>query len=297
MKRGDQTLRRIRSIREAFREASSFLEGRGIKDPMFEAELLLRHLLEWDRARFFMRLSENWPEALDKRLEAWLQRRAQGEPIQYIVGDQAFYGRRFLVNQRVLIPRPETEILVERVMDEAEDRWGHQALRVVDVGTGSGAIAITLALEKPHWQVTAIDLSQDALEVAKENARLHQVDGRIRWLEGSYLSGLSIREPIDILVSNPPYIPSRIIEQLEKQVRDYEPRLALDGGEDGLNPYREICQAFARWENKPRLVAFEIGYDQGKAVSELVKKIPGATQVSVYQDLAGLDRVVMGWVE
>lgn len=291
-------MQRTRTIREAFQEASSFLNTCGVLDPVFEAEWMIRELLEWDRTQFFLRLSDPWPEELNDRLSDWLKRRSQAEPLQYIIGHQAFYGRDFLVNSAVLIPRPETELLVERVLQVAEAKWeGHTELNVVDLGTGSGAIAITLALEKPHWLVTAIDLSQEALKVAKENARRFQVDHRIRWFQGSYLDAISPEEPIDILVSNPPYIPSNQIAQLEKQVRHYEPILALDGGTDGLQPYRCLCQAFAHWKNRPRLVAFEIGHDQGKAVCEIVRTFLKAKEVHLFSDLAGHDRIVMGWIE
>lgn len=291
-------MRRIKTIREAFQEASYFLEACGVSDPIFEAEWMIRHLLQWDRAQFFLRLSEPWPVELNDHLDDFLRRRKENEPIQYMIGYQAFYGRDFMVNPSVLIPRPETELLVERVLKEAERQWPKDShLNVVDVGTGSGVIAITLALERPDWQITAVDISTHALKVAQENANRFQVGSKIRWVNGSYLDALSPEEPIDILVSNPPYIPSSKIHQLERQVRDYEPVLALDGGVDGLEPYRILCHSYAKWKNHPRLIAFEVGHDQGDAVCSMVQSILDAKEVQLFSDLAGFDRVVTGWIK
>jgi release factor glutamine methyltransferase len=284
------------SVREAFQWASSFLRAAGVDSPEFEAELLLRRLIGVDRARFFLVLPEPWKREWTGPLKNWLNRRAAGEPLQYIVGDQEFYGRVFKVNRSVLIPRPETEVLVETVLEEAERHLGKSALHVVDVGTGSGAIAVTLALEKPKWHVTAIDLSEEALASAKENARFYGVEEKIDWIHGSFLTPLlSDLPPLDVLVSNPPYIPSDVIQTLEKQVRAFEPRLALDGGEDGLEPYRVLTEQIGKWTGK-RLVCFEIGADQGSEVAGLVEEIPGVTRVEVKQDLAGRDRVVVGFI-
>jgi release factor glutamine methyltransferase len=283
------------TLREAYRRASSFLQDNGAEENAnFEAELLIRRLVGLDRTQFFMRLSDPFPTDLATKLEEWLKRRAAGEPLQYIVGDQEFYGRVFHVSPAVLIPRPETELLIEAVIDEAERRFAEDELRVVDVGTGSGAIAVTLALEKPQWHLTAIDLSASALEVAQMNAARYGVREQICWLQGDLLApvgaGLS---DIDILVSNPPYIPSQTVYELERQVRDFEPHLALDGGDDGLSPYRRMVSALASVKAGPKLICFEIGADQGRAVAELLANV--CQEVTVKQDLAGLDRIVVGW--
>ncbi len=286
------------TIREAYQWASSFLREMGNSSPEFEAELLIRRLLGADRTRFFTMWREPWPEELTPCLQQWIQRRMQGEPIQYIVGDQEFYGRVFEVNPSVLIPRPETELLVETVLREADKEWKDKPLRVVDVGTGSGVIAVTLAAERPHWHVTAIDISKAALQTAKKNAARHGVEERIEWICGEYLTPLmKSAPPPDIVVSNPPYIPSGDIPHLEEQVSRFEPRLALDGGEDGLNPYRVLTRQLAKWNGKKvRLVCFEIGADQGREVSAMVQKISGDVNVSVRRDLAGRNRIIVGWI-
>jgi release factor glutamine methyltransferase len=273
--------------------ASSFLEQAGYPDPRFEAELFLRYLLELDRAQFFSRLGEDISSSEQDELQGLLERRVSGEPVQYILGGTEFYGRFFFVNPSVLIPRPETEILVENVLQEAGDLWEKPA-HIVEVGTGSGIIATTLLLEQSQWRITAIDISQKALDVARENATLYGVEKKITWVHGEYLSTLTDDVCIDILVSNPPYIPSHVVTSLDIEVKDFEPRIALDGGEDGLEPYRQIMEQLKMRNNPPRLICFEIGAEQGMDVTAIIKyAFPGAV-VSIYKDLAGRNRVVVG---
>jgi release factor glutamine methyltransferase len=288
----------MRTIQEAYLRASSFLRDHGIRSHQWEAEWMLCHLLKVDRARFFMIWSQELKTEEEWHLQQWLQRRGQGEPIQYILGCQEFYGRIFQVNPAVLIPRPETERLVEKVIQEAKTLWQDQPVDVVDVGTGSGVIAITLACEKPHWKITATDISTEALQVARSNAKLHGVEEKIRWIHDSYLHRLRTENAsVQILVSNPPYIPTEIIPTLEWQVTRYEPHLALDGGEDGLEPYRILTKQVAQWSNALRLICLEVGADQGKAVAQLVKEMVDDVDVSIYPDFAGLDRIVVGKVK
>ncbi|SFI67033.1 peptide chain release factor N(5)-glutamine methyltransferase [Thermoflavimicrobium dichotomicum] len=282
-----------KSIRVAYQMAASFLHKHGIESPEFEAEWLLRRILGVDRTQFFMIWDQLITPEQEIKLQQWLNRRAHGEPLQYIFGDQEFYGRLFTVTPAVLIPRPETELLVEAVIQEAIQKWELETLHVVDVGTGSGCIAITLAKECPHWRFTAIDISQEALQVARINAKKHAAVRHIRFVHGEYLSPM-LQEGVtfDILVSNPPYIPSSHIQFLEKQVSEYEPKLALDGGEDGLEPYRVLTRQVAMLPVKPRLIAFEIGHDQGEAVAQLVENL--GAQVQIRKDWAGHDRIVLG---
>lgn len=283
------------TIREAFAWASSFLLKRGTESPEFEAEVLLRRLLGWDRTQLFTRMTEPFPSDLETRWKSWVERRVQGEPIQYIVGDQEFYGRDFIVSPAVLIPRPETELLVEGVLQEGKSLFGHQPVCIAEVGTGSGCISISIALEASSWTITTVDLSSEALGVAYKNASSYGVLERVELLQGDLLEPLMpMADQFQIFVSNPPYISSCEMLELEKQVRDFEPHLALHGGEDGLNPYRLICEGLALWKNL-RLIAFEIGADQGKAVESLVQSIPGVFKTEIRRDYAGLDRMVFGW--
>lgn len=284
-----------RTIREAFAWASSFLRKRGTESPEFEAELLLRRLLGWDRTQLFTRMKESFPSGLESKWNDWIERRVHGEPIQYIVGDQEFYGRAFSVSPAVLIPRPETELLVEGILREGKKLFGDEPVCVAEAGTGSGCISISIALEASSWTVTTVDLSAEALGVARENAAFYDVLERVKLLQGNLLEPLlPMADRFQIFVSNPPYISSSDMLDLERQVRDFEPHLALHGGIDGLDPYRLICKDLASWKNL-RLIAFEIGADQGKEVEKLVQSISGVMKTEIRRDYAGLDRMVFGW--
>lgn len=284
----------VTTIREALAGASSLLREAGAKDAMFEAELLIRHTLNWDRTRFLTSMTEPIPAEAVDRLAALCQRRAENEPLQYIFGSQEFYGRPFTVGPGVLIPRPETEILVEHILRKADEMWEKDSpLRVADIGTGSGAICITLACERPSWDVATVDISADASRIAQENARLLGAD--IRFLLGDLVEPL-VQEGsrLDILVSNPPYIPSRDVDELDEEVRGFEPRLALDGGDDGLDFYRRLSQALPILLREKAIVAFEVGIHQAQAVAGLLQATGMVSETEIICDLAGIERVVMG---
>lgn len=280
------------TVGEVYRQASSFLGN------AFEAELLLRKMLGYDRTSFYMAFSQRFPQHKMKKWKEWLNRRRANQPIQYIIGEQEFYGRVFEVNESVLIPRPETEILVEKVLEQIDKHWGNQPVQVVDLGTGSGAIAVTLAAERSHIRVIAIDCSKEALQVATKNADRYGVGEQVVFLQGDFLAPLWNKEDsIDVVVSNPPYIPSKGIHDLESQVRDFEPILALDGGNDGLQAYRKILSQLQTWKlySNRFLLAFEIGYTQREQVEELIRLNFDDATVKTYPDLAGLDRVVIAY--
>lgn len=284
----------VTTIREALTRASSFLREAGAKDPGFEAELLLRHCLGWDRTRFLISLTDPVPAEVVERLDELLWRRSRHEPLQYMFGSQEFYGRPFAVRPGVLIPRPETEILVEQVLLHARQLWPDTAvLDVADIGTGSGAICVTLACERPGWNVTTVDLSPDATAIARENAE--RLGARIRFLQGDLVQPLlAAGEQVDILVSNPPYIPSTDVDQLDAEVLEHEPRLALDGGADGLDCYRRLCQALPSVLKARALVAYEVGIHQSRAVADLLTASGVIADVQIVPDLAGIERVVIG---
>jgi release factor glutamine methyltransferase len=286
-----------KSIREAFGEASSFLKQKGIDDALFEAEWMLRELVGVDRASFFLLWDKRLTAEQATMYQQWVERRASHEPLQYIFGKADFYGRLFKVTPDVLIPRPETELLVEHVLRLADDLFGSQVITLVDVGTGSGCIPITFQLERLHWSVTTIDISAKAITIAKQNAEQHEVDGKIQFRQGSYLEPVQ-QESVQIIVSNPPYIPSEVVLHLDDEVKEYEPHLALDGGKDGLTPYREITEQIAKLPSvTTRLIAFEIGDEQGREVAELVQRIPGCSWVDVRQDMNERDRYVFGIIK
>ena len=290
-------LEACKTIREALLWASSFLEQAQTKDPRFEAELLLRHCLQMERTAFLASMPDPIGQDTLEKLRELLNRRAAHEPIQYMLGEQGFYGRDFLVAPGVLIPRPETEILIEHILLHADRLWEKDArLAAVDLGTGSGAITLTLACERRHWQVSTVDISPDALAIARKNAKRFGVEGSVHFIQGNLTEPLMEKgERFDILVSNPPYIPSTDVDELEQEVQGYEPRLALDGGKDGLDFYRRICEALPVLLKETALVGFEVGIHQAHDVKQLMAASGVIDQVEIIPDLAGIDRVVIGW--
>jgi release factor glutamine methyltransferase len=261
--------------------------------PRLDAELLLAHVLGWSRARVLAEGQQPLSAAQHAALRELVARRAALEPVAYLVGHKEFYGLDFAVDRRVLVPRPETELLVDLALQEARRRTGHgqaadrHRLSIADIGTGSGCIAVALAVHLPEAQIYASDLSRAALEVAQRNIARHGVGDRVRLLEGDLLDPLP--EPVDIIVSNPPYT---VLSAISAGVRHHEPHLALDGGPEGLAIVRRLL-AQAPGKLRPGgAVLLEIGATQGPAVLELARGYFPTAQIGVHQDLAGLDRVV-----
>lgn len=283
-----------KTIREAFLKASSFLKERGIQDASICTELLLQHLFGWDRTTLLLRWGEVFPASDEKQWQELLDRKAAGEPVQYIMGEQDFYGLPFEVNEAVLIPRPETELLVERIVREGKRLFPQGSPLLADIGTGSGAIPVALAHACPEWRVYSSDLSPQALEVAKRNAARNGVANRVTLLEGDLLlpyveRGLSI----DILVSNPPYIPTGDLPTLQPEVRQFEPHSALFGGPDGLDLYRRMMGQLRSLPKQPKLVGLEVGIGQADAVADLLRGAGNWSSVEYVQDLAGINRHVI----
>ena len=249
-----------------------------------DAEMLLLHLLGKDRAWRMTHGDVLLPNAFARSYSELLERRYQGEPIQYIIGETEFSGLPFRVTPDVLIPRPETEHLVEKVLEFAAN---FPAPRIVDVGTGSGCIAIALAHKFPHAAITAIDLSRSALAVARENAKRNGVD--LRFLEGDLLMPVA-EEQFEIVVSNPPYVPSADRDTLSVEVRDYEPAQALFAGADGLAIYRRLIPAALAALVSGGFVVLEIGYGQQEPVGALLTGA-GFNHVAFTADLHGIARV------
>lgn len=293
MKRTTFELTPQRSIREAFVEASSFLDSMRVMEPQRNAQLLLEHVLGVAGTSYYMALMEPFPADRRHALEDAINRKAQGVPAQYIIGEQEFYGRPFAVTPAVLIPRPETELLVEAVLKYGQELalQPDVRLKAIDIGTGSGAIAITLALQAAAWDMYASDISPAALDVAARNAK--QLQAAVEFRQGNLLEPFAGMTP-DILVSNPPYIPAQDIEGLQPEVRDYEPRTALDGGTDGLDPYRFMMAQLPLLSAPPRLIAFELGMGQAEDVAQLLRQAGHWNDIITVPDLAGIDRHVLG---
>jgi release factor glutamine methyltransferase len=292
--------------------AASLLKEEAVEEPRNNAELLLMHLLDIDRAALLRDGGEPFPSEKLADWEQLVRRKALGEPVQYMIGEQWFYGRPFAVSPAVLIPRPETELLVEAVLEAADLIWPQAAgvrgsageelaPTIVDVGTGSGAIAVTLAAQRPAWRVSASDLSPDALAVARTNAARHEAADRMAFVQGDllmpFISGheqsAHDRLRIDVLVSNPPYIPAADMPGLQREVRDYEPHLALEGGADGLDPYRRMLEQLPLLVQMPRIVAFELGMGQPRIVADLMRSMGAWDDIRIINDYAGIERHVI----
>jgi len=281
------------SIREAYVEASSFLGAREVKDASICAELLLQHVLGWSRSELLLHWQEPFPAA---RAEVWrglIGRKAAGEPVQYIIGEAPFYGLTLRVGPGVLIPRPETELLVERLLHEPLLPQG-ASIALADIGTGSGAIPVTAARHRPAWRVYASDLSPQALKVARLNAAGCGVADRVAFMEGDLLLPFIERGvALDAVVSNPPYIPAADLPGLAPEVRLYEPHLALVGGDDGLEPYRRLTAQLPELSKQPTFVGFEVGLGQAEDVAAMLRACADWDDVSFVRDLAGIDRHVI----
>ena len=254
-----------------------------------DAEALMRFALGKDRAWLIAHGDEQISEGSVTLFRAFVARRSTGQPIQHITGTQEFFGLPFRVTPDVLIPRPETEHLVEKVLELAR---GFKEPRIVDVGAGSGAIAVALAYNLPQATIAAVDISAVALEVARENAQRNDVAGRIRFLESDLLAAVA-HENFKIVVSNPPYVPEADRESLSVEVREHEPALALFGGDDGLDIYRRLIPASFTVLEPGGFLVLEIGYGQSEAVAGLLKQT-GFVNVEFVPDLQGILRVACG---
>ncbi|HBI04976.1 MAG TPA: peptide chain release factor N(5)-glutamine methyltransferase [Paenibacillaceae bacterium] len=284
------------TVREAMQQASRFFESNNIIDGPFLAEYIIRHCLEWDRTAFLTRLQDPLPEDSWGKIKEIMERRANGEPLQYIFGEQEFYGLPFHVNPSVLIPRPETELLVEEALQRIPEIFPEdQTIVVVDVGTGSGAIIVSMAVfGSPRWKYLALDISPDALKTAESNARSNGVGQQISFLEGDLLSPFQNGTvPINVLLSNPPYIPSGDIAGLDTQVKDHEPLSALDGGQDGLDLYRRMINQLPPVIGDKAFVGFEVGMGQAEDVKAMLEDTGLFQETYIIDDYAGIGRHVI----
>ena len=275
------------SYRQVLREAKERLYAAGQGEQA--AQLLMLELANLEAHNLYMEYDEEVPQDLLEAFEAGIRRMEQGEPLGHVLGFEWFYGYRFKVNPDVLIPRPETEELVANILAAYDACFDGQDVDVIDVGTGSGAIAIALRKEEAHLQVTASDISEQAVAVARKNAADNAAD--VTFLTGDMLEPFieaGIR--CDILVSNPPYIP--VHEQMEHSVVDFEPHVALFGGEDGLKFYREIFANAHRVIKEKAILAFEMGYDQGERLRALAKEHFPDARVEIIKDLSGKNRML-----
>ena len=284
------------SYGELLDEGSHYLAERGITESRLDAWYLFSHVFSMERSQYFLQANETVPEEKRRQKEEFgrlLRLRGERIPLQQLLRSQDFMGLSFFVNEHVLIPRQDTETLVERVLEDEKQgklcRREGQPLRILDLCTGSGCIGISLAEYLCNVQVTLSDISGEALAVAEENIRQLGKEAVCRTVRSDLFENLE--GGFDVIVSNPPYIKSAEIETLEPEVRDYEPRLALDGSEDGLLLYRRIGARAPEYLAAGGRIYLEIGWDQGAAVSEILTE-NGFTDTEIIRDLPGLERVV-----
>ncbi|WP_375761765.1 peptide chain release factor N(5)-glutamine methyltransferase [Corallococcus exercitus] len=277
------------TIRRILTWTTGHFEKRGVDAPRLTTEILLAHVLKTGRVRLYVDLDRPLSKDELAAFKALIERRMAGEPTNYLTGTKEFYNRSFKVDARVLIPRPETELLVEAVLHSVPK---DAPSRVLDVCTGSGCIAISVAAERPQATVLATDLSKDACALARENAQALGVAERVSVLEGDLFAPLPPGETFRVVVSNPPYIDSGDIAGLSPEVRR-EPRLALDGGPDGLTALRRVIQGARRVLEPGGLLALEMGETQGSAVLELLRAA-GYADARVEKDLERRERMAFG---
>ena len=273
------------NLKEALAHANSVLRESGIEDASLEGEILLRYVLGISRAQLYADLNTELSSEQEKTLEKLLERRRRGEPSAYITGHREFYGLDFRVDRSVLIPRPETELLIELAIKIARKS---AITEIADVGTGCGAIAISLAAHLPQVTVYATDISPEALEVARFNCKRHNVADRVVLRRGDLLGPLD--GPVDMIVANLPYV--REHDLIKNAPLSYEPGLALNGGSTGLEKIRSLIRQMAKKLNRGGYLILEIGEGQVRAVKAILRKEFPEAAIEVHKDLAGIERAI-----
>ena len=272
------------TLREAYEYGQEKLKNAGISDAAVDAWYLLEFATGLSRAEYFLRMNEEMAPEEEAKYREYIERREKRIPLQHITGTQEFMGLEFLVNEHVLVPRQDTEVLVETVLDDLQP-----GMDVLDMCTGSGCILLSLMKLGKEVCGTGVDISEEALDVARGNAE--KLDVKATFLQSDLFE--KVEGTYDVIVSNPPYIRTCVIEELEAEVRLHDPMLALDGKEDGLYFYRRIIGESVKFLKEKGKLYFEIGHDQGVDVKQLMEEA-GLSYVTVKKDLAGLDRVVFG---
>jgi len=281
------------SVREALRAGAELLHKAGIDSARLDVEVLLRHVLGVKTAELYLDFDLVLNAAAEREFKKLLLRRAGREPVAYITSHREFWSLDFVVTPEVLIPRPETELLVERALKLATRLPAMSALNILDLGTGSGAIAVSLAKELPQARIFAVDISAAAIEIARLNARRHGVEERMGFFCGDLFEPVAEeREGFDLIVANPPYIRSGELAGLAPEIREWEPNTALDGGADGLLYYRRIIAGAGDYLKAGGSILLELGDAMGEAVARLFADSGGFEPAQVYRDYAGKERVI-----
>jgi release factor glutamine methyltransferase len=280
------------TLRSALLRGVGFLRNAGIDSAQIDAEALLRHVLGIEKAQLYSALDDPLSAGHRLRFQEMLERRMRREPVAYITGRKEFWSLDFVVTPEVLIPRPETELLVEVALLRLKSAASGTS-NILDLGTGSGIIAVCLAKERREANISAVDISSSALEVARINSRRHGVSERIRLIHGDLFAVLGEKKRLfDLIVSNPPYIRTGELSLLAPEISQWEPMTALDGGQDGIEYYRRIIGEADEYLAPGSSLVLEIGADMAPVITELCSRSGGYGPASVYQDYAGKDRVI-----
>jgi len=283
------------TVRELMKSAMEHLQRKGFEDVRLNVELLLAHALDLQRIQLYLHFDRPLTSEELTNFRSLYERRLKREPVQYIIGSTNFMGLHFAVDSRVLIPRPETETLIEQTMLLCQRYPSTKTIQVLEVGTGSGNIAVSIAKYIKHAHVTAIDISRDALDVAEMNARMHSVDSQILFSLTDIFDSADelFQKRFDLLVSNPPYIPKDEWEQLQTEVRDFEPSMALTDGKNGLQFYYRLISLIPDILKSGGGIMLEVGFNQAQKVAREMKNA-GIEQLQIANDLQGMPRVVSG---
>ncbi|SCL91020.1 peptide chain release factor N(5)-glutamine methyltransferase [Sporanaerobacter sp. PP17-6a] len=283
-------------IKDLIRMGVKKLDGKKYSNPPLECVLLLAYLLDVDKTYIYIHNDEEVSSSVENKYFSLIDERRKGYPIQYILKEKEFMGISFYIEEGVLIPRPDTEILVQYVLDYIDEKYKERDIKIVELGTGSGCISLSIAYYKKNVFVYSVDIDKKANAVAEENSKRLKLSDRVKILEGDLFQGIKnmgLKNSVDIIVSNPPYIPEDEIFGLQDEIKKYEPLWALDGGEDGLDYYRRIIPQSKEYLKNRGILVFEMGFDQGRKIKELMEK-ENFRNINILKDLQGLDRVITG---
>ena len=281
------------TIEKLLKSGIEIIKQREFNSPKLDAELILCYLLQRDRICLHLNRKEEVNDDIEEKFYELAKKRNAGYPLQYITNSQEFMGLEFYVREGVLIPRPDTETLVELIINMSKDKFNHEELKILDIGTGSGAIAVSLAYYLKNSVVTAIDISDTAVETANINIDKHNLNN-IKVIKGNIFEDILSGEKFHIVVSNPPYIERDAIKNLQAEVSIFEPKIALDGGVDGLDYYRRIVEIYKKIHEKDGVLAVEIGCAQKDSVEDIFMNSKLFKTIKTYRDLSGKYRVVSG---
>ncbi|MDW7668288.1 MAG: peptide chain release factor N(5)-glutamine methyltransferase [Bacillota bacterium] len=287
----------VKTIKKTVAEGIKKLNKREFNNPFLEAYMILEYLLNKEKLFLITHEDEEIEEETYRRYLELIEKRNTGYPIQYIIHNQEFMGINFYLDEDVLIPRPDTEVLVENAIKIAKsDYFSHKNIKALDIGTGSGAIAVSFGYYCRDAEVLGVDINPKAVEIARKNVKENKLDN-VNIIKGDlFMEKFDFpNEKYDIIMSNPPYIKSEDIKKLQLEVSQYEPKNALDGGDSGLKFHSQILKIIPNYLNDKSVLIMEIGWDQAKEVVDIMRKIKGFKKVEVRKDIAKKDRIVIGY--